>query len=77
MGSARREVLERLLIFGRRHLEKVLAEYVDHDNHARPRQGIEQRRPCEPADVIPPPTGRAERCDRLGRVLRECSRAAA
>ncbi len=28
-----------------RHLEKVLAEYIDHYNQARPHQGIEQRRP--------------------------------
>ena len=31
VGSARRERLDHLLgIFGRRHLEKVLAEYIDH-----------------------------------------------
>ena len=65
VGSARREVLDRMLIFGRPHLEKVLAEYMDHYNHARPHQGIEQRRPCEPADVIPLPNGRVERRDRL------------
>jgi hypothetical protein len=28
-----------MLIFGRRHLEKVLAEYIDHYNHAQPHQG--------------------------------------
>jgi Integrase core domain len=77
VGSARREVLDRMLIFGGRHLEKVLAEYIDHYNHARPHQGIEQRRPWEPADVIPLPTGRVERRDRLGGVLREYSRTAA
>ncbi len=77
MGSARREVLDRMLIFGRRHPEKVLAEYIDHYNQARPHQGIDQRRPCEPADVIPLPTGRVERRDRLGGILREYSRAAA
>jgi len=66
VGSARREVLDRMLIFGRRHLEKVLAEYIDHYNHAGPHQGIEQRRPCEPADVIRLPTraGRAPRSPR-------------
>jgi hypothetical protein len=45
--------------------------------HAQPHQGIEQRRPCEPADVIPLSTGRVERRDRLGGVLHEYSRAAA
>ena len=39
VGSARQEMLDRMLIFGRPHLEKVLAEYMDHYNHARPHQG--------------------------------------
>ncbi len=77
VGSARREVLDRMLIFGCRHLEKVLAEYIDHYNYARPHQGIDQRRPSQPANVIPLPTGRVERRDRLGGVLREYSRGAA
>ncbi len=74
--TARREVTDRMLIFGRRHLEEVLGEFIDHYNHARPHQGLEQRRPCEPANVIPLPTGRVERQDRLGGVIHEYSRAA-
>jgi len=74
--TARREVLNRLLIFGRRHLEKALAEFIDHYYHARPHQGIDQRRPYEPANVVPLPTGRIERRDRLGGVIHEYSRAA-
>ena len=50
---------------------------VDHYNHARRHEGIEQRRPCKPTDVIPLPTGRVERRDRLGGVLREYGRVAA
>jgi hypothetical protein len=30
VGTVRRELLDRLLIFGRRHLESVVDEYVDH-----------------------------------------------
>ena len=75
--TCRREVFDRLLIFGQQHLERVLAEFIDHYNHARPHQGIDQRRPCEPADVIPLPTGPVERRDRLGGLLHEYSRAAA
>jgi putative transposase len=55
----------------------VLAEFIDHYNHARPHQGIEQRRPCDPAKVIPLQIGRVERRDRLGRVIHEYSRVAA
>jgi len=69
-------VLDPVPIFGRRHLEQVLAEFIDHYNHARPHQGIEQRRPCEPTDLIRLPTGPVVRCDRLGGVLYEYSRAA-
>ena len=36
VGTVRRECLDRLLIFGRRHLEQVLAEYVAHYNEHRP-----------------------------------------
>jgi putative transposase len=74
--TARRECLDRLLIFGRRHLEKVLAEFVDHYNHARPHQGIEQRRPIEPANVVSLLTGPIERRDRLGGLLHEYRRVA-
>ena len=76
VGICRREVLDHLLIFGRGHLERVLGEFIEHYNYARPHQGLEQRRPCEPAEVIPLPTGRVERRDRLGGVLHEYFRAA-
>ena len=76
VGTCRREVLDHLLIFARGHLERVLGEFIEHYHHARPHQGLEQRRPCEPADVLPLPTGRVECRDRLGRVLHEYFRAA-
>ena len=75
--TVRREVLDRVLILSLRHLEQVLAVFIDHYNHARPHQGIDQRRPCEPADVIQLPIGRVERRDRLGGVIHEYRREAA
>ena len=36
VGTARRECLDQLLIFGRRHLERVLAVFIEHYHHARP-----------------------------------------
>jgi len=65
-----------MLIFGRPHLESVLVEFIDHSSHTRPHQGIGQRRPCKPADVVPMPTGPLERRDHLGGVIHEYSRAA-
>src|SRR5215831_7816866 len=40
VGTARRELLDHLLIFGRRHLEQVLTEFVSHYNQVRPHQGL-------------------------------------
>ncbi len=46
IGSLRRECLDHLLIVSEAHLEKVLDEYCDFFNGARPHQGIGQRRPA-------------------------------
>jgi putative transposase len=76
VGTARREALDHLLIFGRRHLERVLIEFIEHYHDARPHQGLGQRRPNEPAGVIPLMAGAVERSDRLGGLLHEYYRAA-
>ena len=39
VGSARRECLDRILIFNRRQLERVLNIYIRHYNERRPAQG--------------------------------------
>ncbi len=52
VGTVRRECLDRTLIFGRRHLERVLAENVAHYNGHRPHRALGQRAPLLPS--IPP-----------------------
>jgi len=47
-GTARRECLDHLLIFGRGHLERVLSAFLEHYHRARPHQGLEQQLPRPP-----------------------------
>ena len=64
-----------LLIFGRRHLERVLIEFIEHYHEARSHHGLGQRRAHEPANVIPLRAGPVEPNDRLGGLLHEYYRA--
>jgi transposase InsO family protein len=45
VGTIRRECTDRLLIFGRTHLEQVVAEYVTHYNDHRPHRSLDQQAP--------------------------------
>jgi putative transposase len=50
VGTARRELLDRMLIFGGRQLRSVVAESVDHYNAHRPHPGLGQAPPLGLAD---------------------------
>jgi hypothetical protein len=53
VGTLRRECLDHLLIYGERHLRRILAEYARHYNEHRPHQSREQRPPLhEPGQPI-------------------------
>ena len=77
VGTARRECLDWLLIRNERHLERVLTEFVEHYNSARPHRGIDLEVPV-PRVPDGPLDGSVQirRIDRLGGVLREYSIAA-
>jgi putative transposase len=51
VGTLRRELLDRVLIIGERHLQAVLTKYQAHYNTARPHQAIAQRAPDDKLDV--------------------------
>lgn len=40
VGTVRRECLDWLLVLGRRHLEAIVREYVEHYHSARPHRGL-------------------------------------
>ena len=73
VGTVRRECLDRLLILGRRHLDAILREFVDHYNAARPHRALDLRPPRageHPAHVA----GEVIRRDRLGGLIHEYAR---
>ena len=72
VGTVRRELLDRMMIFGRRQLVLVLAEYADHYNVHRPHRALDQAPPLgsvESAAVRS--TGRVVRRDRLDGLIHE------
>jgi putative transposase len=75
VGTVRRECTDRLLIFGRTHLEQVLAEYVVHYNDHRPHRSLDQQAPNF-LGVTPAPIGEPDaiqlRCNAvLGGLIHE------
>jgi transposase InsO family protein len=77
IGTVRRELLDRMLILNRRHLDHALAEYIDHFNHHRPHRALHQAAPLRP---LPPPSSqpdlRLRRRDRLGGLINEYAQVA-
>ena len=75
VGTIRRECLDRMLIFHRRQLEAVLAEYVDHYNSHRPHRSLDQKAPLSmsqvPASPSPSDATHLRRSDRLGGLIHE------
>ena len=63
IGSMRRECLDRLLIFNRRHLERVLPVYAHHHNAHRPHRSLNQQAP----DLREPPLRPVARLDHVRR----------
>ena len=73
VGTVRRECLDHVLIYGRRHLERVLQTYVAHYLDERPHRGL---RLAVPAGTRAPQARRAtqtpvERRDVLGGLIHE------
>jgi putative transposase len=66
--TIREECLDHLLILGQRHLRRILLEYVQYYNTARPHQGIQQ---YAPLPFPPVQSGPVARRDVLGGIIHD------
>jgi putative transposase len=67
IGTLRRELLDRALILGDRHLALVIGEYLIHYNRHRPHQSRQQR----PPDTEPQPIRATPESIDLRRIRRK------
>jgi len=68
-----------MLIFHRRQLEAVVAEFIDHYNTHRPHRSLDQASPLSVLPVMStssPDVARLRRSDRLGGLIHEYKLAA-
>jgi transposase InsO family protein len=75
-GTARRECPDKFLIFARRHLEQVIAQYVPHYNEHRPHRALGQQAPGDAFAVLPdlidePDSAQLRRNEILGSLINE------
>jgi putative transposase len=77
VGSVRRECLDHVLVFGRRHLQRVLSAYAEHYNRARPHRGLDLQPPDPGPRAEAVPGAKVRRHDVLGGLIHEYHRSAA
>ena len=73
IGTTRRECLDWMLILNRRHLERVIAEWFEHYNAARPHRALALQPPIARSDPVPA-AGPVICSEPLGGLLREYAR---
>jgi transposase InsO family protein len=74
--TVRAELSDRILIFGQRHLQRVLDDYVSHYNEQRPHRGRGLRSPSALQLAPPDPTSAVVRHPTLGGHINEYHRPA-
>lgn len=79
IGTLRRELLDRTIIWNRRQLERLVIEFIDHYNNHRPHRSLDQQPPQrlsrEPPTAASPP-GIVTRTIRCGGLINEYRNAA-
>ena len=73
IGSCRRELPDRTLVWNQRHLMTVLRDYEDFYNTCRPHRALKQAAPLRrlPDDVTDLDRFRVQRRDRVGGAIHE------
>jgi len=73
IGSCRRELLDRTLLWNQQHLMTVLREYEDFYNNHRPHRALKQAAPLRPlpCNVTNLDRFRVQRRNRAGGVIHE------
>jgi putative transposase len=77
--TVRTECLDWVLVWNRRHLERVLSQYLQHYNTARPHRGVDLTAPVASAEPTPATADqirRIKRADVLGGLVHEYRHAA-
>jgi transposase InsO family protein len=74
--TVRQECLDRTLVFGERHLKKILREFMRHYNTERPHRGLFLETP-EPQPAVKLTEGKVVRVAKLGGLINEYHRIAA
>jgi transposase InsO family protein len=77
VGTVRRECLDHMLIFSRRHLRRVLGVYTEHYNRARPHRALQLHPPDREFGAERAEGMGVRRRDVLGGLIHEYERAAA
>ena len=62
---------DRMLIMGQRHLQRVLADYIEHYNTARAHRALNLCAPADDPSVIPLPAHRIRHTPVLGGLINE------
>ena len=70
VGTIRRELLDRTIVWNRHQLERLVVDFIDHYNEHRPHRSLEQQAPLSSGGTPRPcprdsPVVRTSRCDRL------------
>jgi putative transposase len=76
-GTVRRECLDHVLVFGRRHLQRVLVAHTEHYNHARPHRALGLQPPDRESEPAAAEGIRVRKQDVLGGLIHEYERVAA